>query len=122
MFGSLGLPELLMIFVVALLLFGPRKLPEIGRTLGKAMNEFKRATNDLQRSLEEEIAVDELKQTRREVEEATRLTHPAAQPPAGQALAAPAPPNPPAVAHPPAAAVTPDVGPEVKKAEPTEPR
>jgi len=74
MFGSIGLPELLLIFVIALLLFGPRKLPEIGKTLGKAMNEFKRASNDLQRSLEEEIAVDELKQTKREVESAVRLT------------------------------------------------
>jgi len=112
MFGSLGLPELLMIFVVALLLFGPRKLPEIGRTLGKAMNEFKRATNDLQRSLEEEIAVDELKQTKREVEEAMRLTPAPAQAPAMQ----------PGAAQPPANAVTPEVGPEVKKPEPTEPR
>ena len=73
MFGSIGIPELLLIFVIALLLFGPRKLPEIGKTLGKAMNEFKRASNDLQRSLEEEIAVDELKQTKREVENVTRL-------------------------------------------------
>ncbi len=87
MFGSIGLPELLLIFIIALLLFGPRKLPEIGRTLGKAMNEFKRATNDLQRSLEEEIQVDELKKARREVEEAARLTPPApppAAPPAAQ--------------------------------------
>ncbi len=112
MFGSLGLPELLMIFVVALLLFGPKKLPEIGRTLGKAMNEFKRATNDLQRSLEEEIAVDELKQTKREVEEATKLTPPAAQVPS----------VPPASPQPPANAVTPETGPEVKRPEPIEPR
>ena len=112
MFGSLGLPELLMIFVVALLLFGPRKLPEIGRTLGKAMNEFKRATNDLQRSLEEEIAVDELKQTKREVEEATRLTTPAPQAPAVQ----------PGAAQPPVPAVAPEVGAGVNKPEPTEPR
>jgi len=95
MFGSIGLPELLLIFVIALLLFGPRKLPEIGKTLGKAMNEFKRASNDLQRSLEDEIAVDDLKQARREIEAAAALTPPAgsqpqaAQPPA----AAPAPPE-----------------------------
>jgi TatA/E family protein of Tat protein translocase len=112
MFGSLGLPELLMIFVVALLLFGPKKLPEIGRTLGKAMNEFKRATNDLQRSLEEEIAVDELKQTKREVEEATRLTPPTAPVPAEQ----------PAAAEPPATAATPEVGAGVEKPKPLEPR
>jgi sec-independent protein translocase protein TatA len=77
MFGSIGLPELLLIFVVALLLFGPRKLPEIGKTLGKAMNEFRRASNDLQRSLEEEVAADELKATKREIQEATTLTPPA---------------------------------------------
>ncbi|MBZ5589824.1 MAG: TatA/E family twin arginine-targeting protein translocase [Acidobacteriia bacterium] len=77
MFGSVGLPELLLIFVVALLLFGPRKLPEIGKTLGKALNEFKRASNDLQRSLEEEVAVDELKKTKREIEDAAALTAPA---------------------------------------------
>ncbi len=86
MFGSVGLPELLLIFVIALLLFGPRKLPEIGKTLGKAMNEFKRASNDLQRSLEDEIAVDELKQTKREIEAAAALTTtPSGPPPATEA-------------------------------------
>ena len=70
MFGSIGFPELIMIFIIALLLFGPRKLPEIGRSLGKAMGEFRRATNDLQRSLEEEVATDELRQTRKELEQA----------------------------------------------------
>jgi TatA/E family protein of Tat protein translocase len=69
MFGSIGLPELLLIFVIALLLFGPKKLPDIGKSLGKAMGEFRRASNDLQRSLEEEVAADELKAARREIEE-----------------------------------------------------
>ena len=73
MFGSIGFPELIMIFVIALLLFGPRKLPEIGKSLGKAMNEFRRASNDLQRSLEEEVAADELKAAKREIQEATTL-------------------------------------------------
>jgi TatA/E family protein of Tat protein translocase len=72
MFGSLGLPELIMIFVLALLLFGPRKLPEIGKSLGKAMGEFRRASNDLKRSLEEEVAADELRQVGSEVREAGR--------------------------------------------------
>lgn len=72
MFGSIGLPELLLIFVIALLLFGPRKLPDIGKSLGKAMGEFRRASNDLQRSLEEEVAADELRAARREVEDATK--------------------------------------------------
>ena len=56
-----------MIFAVALLLFGPRKLPEIGRTVGKALGEFRRASNDLQRSLEEEVAAEELRQAKHEV-------------------------------------------------------
>ncbi len=60
--GSLGLPELLLIFVVALIVFGPRKLPEIGRTLGKALGEFKKATDDLKSSIEREVRADELKQ------------------------------------------------------------
>jgi TatA/E family protein of Tat protein translocase len=67
--GSIGVPELIMIFIVALVLFGPKKLPEIGRTIGKAMGEFRRATNDLQRSLEEEVAASDLRQVGREVRE-----------------------------------------------------
>lgn len=70
--GSIGVPELILIFVVALLLFGPKKLPEIGRTIGKAMGEFRRATNDLQRSLEEEVAAAELHEVRREIRNATQ--------------------------------------------------
>ena len=45
MFGSIGMPELIVIFVIALIIFGPRKLPELGRSLGKSINEFKRASN-----------------------------------------------------------------------------
>ena len=59
MLGSVGMPELIVIFVIALVVFGPRKLPELGRSLGKAIAEFKRATNDLQTTLEEEIRADE---------------------------------------------------------------
>lgn len=55
MFGSVGLPELLLIFIIALLLFGPKKLPEIGKTLGRSIAEFKKASNDLKRTLEEEV-------------------------------------------------------------------
>jgi TatA/E family protein of Tat protein translocase len=53
--GNLGMPELIMIMVLALLLFGPKKLPEIGKTVGKALGEFKRASNDLKRSIEDEM-------------------------------------------------------------------
>ena len=59
MFGSIGMPELVVIFVIALIVFGPRKLPELGRSLGKSIAEFKRATNELQQSLEQEIQAEE---------------------------------------------------------------
>jgi TatA/E family protein of Tat protein translocase len=62
MFGSLGIPELLLIFVVALIVFGPKRLPEIGKTLGKAMGAFKQATDDFKNTIEREVQVEELKQ------------------------------------------------------------
>ena len=62
MFGSLGLPEILFILVVALLVFGPRRLPEIGRTIGKALGEFRRATTDLKRSIDTEVTLEEVRQ------------------------------------------------------------
>jgi sec-independent protein translocase protein TatA len=61
MFGPLGFPELVIIFVVALLVFGPRKLPDLGRSLGKSLAEFKRASNELRSTLDEEIRADERK-------------------------------------------------------------
>lgn len=73
MFGSIGIPELVMIFIVALLLFGPKQLPSLGRALGRALAEFKRASNDLQRTLEEEVRAEELRTLSREVRETTQL-------------------------------------------------
>lgn len=61
MFGSLGVPELLLIFAVILIVFGPRRIPEIGRTLGKALGEFRKATDDLKSTIEREVRVEELK-------------------------------------------------------------
>jgi sec-independent protein translocase protein TatA len=55
MFGSIGGPELILIFLVALLIFGPRKLPELGRMVGRGLGEFRRAANDLRVSLETEV-------------------------------------------------------------------
>ncbi len=61
MFGSIGMPELIIIFVIALIIFGPRKLPELGRSLGKSLAEFKKASNELRNTLEEEIRLEEQK-------------------------------------------------------------
>ncbi len=55
MFGSVGVPELIIIFTIALIIFGPRKLPELGKSLGKSLAEFKRASNELKNTLDEEI-------------------------------------------------------------------
>ena len=63
MFGSIGMPELIIIFVIALIVFGPRKLPELGRSLGKSLAEFKRASNELRSTLEDEIRLDEQRST-----------------------------------------------------------
>jgi len=53
--GNLGMPELMMIMLLALLLFGPKKLPEIGKQVGKALGEFRKASNDLKRSIQDEM-------------------------------------------------------------------
>ena len=62
MFGSIGMPELIIILVIALIIFGPRKLPELGKSLGRSLNEFKRASADLQNTLEQEIKLEEQKE------------------------------------------------------------
>ncbi|HPW54652.1 MAG: twin-arginine translocase TatA/TatE family subunit [Thermoanaerobaculaceae bacterium] len=84
MFGSLGIPELVMIFIVALLLFGPRKLPEIGRTVGKALSEFRRASNDLKRTLEDEVAADDLRAAHRDLQRVIADPYSAEPPAAGR--------------------------------------
>jgi TatA/E family protein of Tat protein translocase len=81
MFGSLGLPELLVIFAVALIVFGPRRLPEIGRTLGKALGEFKKASDELKNTIEREVHVEELKQIAPEVRAATETVSRGEPPP-----------------------------------------
>ena len=62
MLGSIGMPELIIIFVIALIIFGPRKLPELGRSLGKSLAELKKASNELRNTLEEEIRIEEQKE------------------------------------------------------------
>jgi TatA/E family protein of Tat protein translocase len=88
MFGPLGVPEILMILAIALIVFGPRKLPEIGRTLGKALGEFRKATDDLKNTIEREVRLEELKQIGPSLitpVEVVSRTEPVAVPPANGA-------------------------------------
>jgi TatA/E family protein of Tat protein translocase len=68
MLPSVGMPELIIILVIALIIFGPRKLPELGRSLGKSIGEFRKASNELKSTLEEEIRLEEQKEQRAKVE------------------------------------------------------
>lgn len=72
MFGTLGVPEIAVIFILALVLFGPKKLPELGRTIGKAMTEFRRASNDLKATFEREM--NTLERESQEIHTTTRQT------------------------------------------------
>lgn len=87
MFGSIGMPELIIIFVIALIIFGPRKLPELGRSLGKSLAEFKRASNELKSTLEEEIRLEEQKANLDAAKAATAQAAPAAAAPAAPVAA-----------------------------------
>ena len=82
MFGPIGMPELIIILVIALIIFGPRKLPELGRSLGKSIHEFKKASNELRSTLEDEIRVEE---QRDRVAATAAATPPAATPPPADA-------------------------------------
>jgi sec-independent protein translocase protein TatA len=66
MFGSIGMPELMIILVIALIIFGPRKLPELGRSLGRSLSEFKRASNELKNTLDEEIRFEDQRSAERQ--------------------------------------------------------
>ena len=56
--GNLGMQEIIVIFILALIVFGPRKLPELGKSLGKGLAEFKKASNELKQTWEEEVRLD----------------------------------------------------------------
>ena len=62
MLGSLGIPELLFIFGLALLVFGPKRLPEVGRALGRGMAELRKASNDLKRTINAEMIEQEMRE------------------------------------------------------------
>lgn len=66
MFGSVGVPELIIIFTIALIIFGPRKLPELGKSLGRSLAEFKRASNELKSTLDEEIRTEDRRSAERQ--------------------------------------------------------
>jgi Tat protein translocase TatB subunit len=87
MFGTLGGPELFLIFVVALIVFGPRKLPEIGKSLGKMMAEFRRASNEFRSTIENEVEAEKIR-------DSMRIEPPRVEPvttaPAGGATSTPA--------------------------------
>lgn len=63
MFGTLGGPEIILILVVALIVFGPRRLPEIGKSMGKMLAEFRKASNDFKRTIEDELEAEKTKET-----------------------------------------------------------
>jgi Tat protein translocase TatB subunit len=67
MFGTLGGPEVILILVVALIVFGPRRLPEIGKSMGKMLAEFRKASNDFKRTIEDELEAEKLKEASRPV-------------------------------------------------------
>ncbi len=60
--GSIGIQEMIVIFVIALIVFGPKKLPEIGKSLGKGIAEFKKASNDLVNSWEKDVEAEKAKE------------------------------------------------------------
>ncbi len=77
---NLGMPELIFIFLLALVLVGPKKLPELARQLGKYMAEFKRASNEFRRQLEDEMLNIELEERAKKDKEAPRILPPEPQP------------------------------------------
>lgn len=68
MFG-IGMPEMLVLLAVALIVFGPKKLPDLAKSLGRALGEFKRATSELKDSIETQTGADEVRRSLNEVKE-----------------------------------------------------
>jgi Tat protein translocase TatB subunit len=130
MFGTLGGPELFLILVVALIVFGPRKLPDIGKSVGRMMAEFRKASNDFKRTIEDEVEAEKIREaTRIEPPAWTPADPPATLPPgrateaddgAGHDAAPPGeapPPSPDPTADPPAAAAEETTGEDAPPAD-----
>ena len=66
---NVGMPELILIFVVALLVFGPRKLPEVGRMLGRAMREFRKAADDFKEAINQEPPEEIIREVEQKLKE-----------------------------------------------------
>jgi TatA/E family protein of Tat protein translocase len=79
MFGSVGFPELILVFIVVLLVFGPKKLPEFAKLLGKALHEFRQTVDQAKSAIEDEIYKEgmagHLKDISQDVKEALNITH-----------------------------------------------
>jgi Tat protein translocase TatB subunit len=78
MFGSIGFPELLLIFIVVLVVFGPKKLPEFAKLLGKAVREFRTTIDEAKSAIQDEIykegMADSIKGISQDVKEALNIT------------------------------------------------
>lgn len=93
MFGTIGGQEIVLILILALIVFGPRRLPEIGKSMGRMLAEFRKASNDFKRTIEEEVEAEKARP---------------AEPPLPPA------PEPPAVAEPTSPTVSRDAPPPVE--------
>ena len=114
MFGSIGMPEMIIILVIALIIFGPRKLPELGRSLGRSLGEFKKASNELRSTLEEEIRIEDKDDDDDDQDAAIRAEQ-------DTAIAAAAPPPPVTPAPPPPVTPAPPVGGTVNRTTGSDP-
>ena len=92
MFG-IGMPELIVIFVIALIIFGPKKLPDLGRALGRGLSEFKKASEELKAGIEAEVRAAEEKEKPAPSDTASPPT------PAQNATPPPSPPGGPPTSH-----------------------
>ncbi len=120
-FGSLGMSELLVIFVVVLVFFGPKRMPEVARSLGSAMREFRRSLNQIQRELEEADPTRDLRKETKSIlsqlPEQVRPSMPGSGSPQ-QTGESPGPPSPTTVKNPPPEPTVTDPQPEPTVTDP----